>query len=617
MWVTVIRVVLLLTVMLVIPASAQPAAPSRGLGSGASAPNRQPDLAGGAGLIRMAAPGGAAASEAGKAASPEPERRSDAAAEPHTTIDEILGAAFVLWFAAQRFNTPRTNRSSTTAVRYYTAAIFYCLFGLALYSMLVGFPDLLRQALAAAGTVIPPWTQQLSSPLLVALLLTVLLPTLPVLGAVDDWIRKTFQGMASIPLEAQLLSAQLQRARFHASRETRTEVAAKLGLDGFAPDDILFEPSEAPQHLWTRIAVLVTHLEAWKSRRKFIGFVLDFAADFGAIEAGVRPLAFKARKLFELQRTLAAGGEGAAALAPYRADFEAQARELHAKICDFVSRGVLQCELTDGARTRELQRLGFQARIARPRLTLNQLLSLFLGILAVAVISFAFMPVQPGQDIHLEHVLARAALIAAIYVVAVCCAVLPKRRWGFARRGPRGVRPVLFYVVAALMAAAGSRLVGLAFAVYLDPRTAWPTFWQSRPWVLMSMLTAAATAFAVDNQSSGILTRERLRWLEGFGQALATLLTTWVVYWWLYSLAPPRYIPTIPQLLLPMVIGFGIGVFVPTWYREAPHRVERRLGERRQYGSGHVPERRGVDRRAGAEVVDLRPRPPETAALGR
>jgi len=87
-------------------------------------------------------------------------------------------------------------------LRYYTAAAFYGVFALALYSALIGFPDLLQHVLqAGSDALVPDWAKHLSSPLMVALILTVLLPNAPILSGVDESIRQLFLSMASIPLE--------------------------------------------------------------------------------------------------------------------------------------------------------------------------------------------------------------------------------------------------------------------------------------------------------------------------------------------------------------------------------------------------------------------------------
>jgi hypothetical protein len=49
-------------------------------------------------------------------------------------------------FGIERFNTPPTSRSSTTAHRYYLAVTAYVLFGLVAYAVPVRFPTFLGQA---------------------------------------------------------------------------------------------------------------------------------------------------------------------------------------------------------------------------------------------------------------------------------------------------------------------------------------------------------------------------------------------------------------------------------------------------------------------------------------
>ncbi len=514
----------------------------------------------------------------------------------------VLGALFVVVFAYRRFNTPHTNRSSTTALRYYTAATFYLLFGLALYSVLIGFPDLLQQALAVTGTgIFPDWAKRLSSPLLVALMLTVLLPNLPVLSGVDAWIKQLFQSMASIPLEVQLLKARLERARFHVGGAFQTEVTTRLALEGFDPGDIAFEsspgsPGHSPQQVWAKIAVLMTRLEGWKRERKFIGFVTDFADDFAALGERYRQLAARAKKCFELRRSLAAVGGSAefSGVADYQRDFLTQADELLRSVYDFISRGILQSNPTDGSRNLELQKLGFQGYFPRARLSLNQLVCLFVGILLLVLSVFVLL--QEGA--RLDKVVPRSAMIATMYVVAVCCAVYPKRRWRFARRSGDGFRPVAYYFAVGILAAVASRLISLLFGFYLKPGMAWVRFLQTYPWALMSFVTAFVTAFMMDNRPTAVLTRTRLRWIEGLAQAFVTCLSAVVVQQWLHAIRPGRAAGSAVTLTLSAIIGFAIGFLVPTWYREAPYRGERRLGERRHEALAHDPERRqSVDRR--------------------
>src|SRR5438552_15934028 len=100
----------------------------------------------------------------------------------HQTFDLIVGAAFVLIYASQRFNTPSTNRSSTTAGRYYLGVLLYCLVGLIFYGIMVHAPYLVIFFAQGHPVDVPSAAKELSSPLVVALLLTVALAKVPLLN---------------------------------------------------------------------------------------------------------------------------------------------------------------------------------------------------------------------------------------------------------------------------------------------------------------------------------------------------------------------------------------------------------------------------------------------------
>src|SRR5262245_10553979 len=527
----------------------------------------------------------------------------------HDIHEKVLGALFVLVFAYRRFNSPRTNRSSTTALRYYTAAAFYGVFALALYSALIGFPDLLRHVLEAGSDVlVPDWAKHLSSPLLVGLIRTLLLPNAPSLSGVAESIRQLFLSLASIPLEVQLLGARLQRARLSVRSAFQNEIATRLLLDGFDRGDVVFDAgrsasARSPQQAWTKITALMTRLDTWKRERRYIGFIAGFADELAALENSYRQLAVKAKKCFSLKRSLDDAGVPAAGTgaADFQRDFLAQGDELLARITHYISRGILQCNPTDSGRNRELQRLGFQGRFPRTRLTLNQLVWLFVGILVVVLTGFLVF----GEGVRLEKALLHSAMIAAIYVVAVICAVYPKRRWKLARFDGGGLRPATYYLVVGLMAAVASRLISLPFTFSLMPAVAWQKFLQSYPWCLMSFMTAATVALLMDNRPTVAVTRSGLRVIEGLAQGGVTLVSGLVVYGWLLTTGPIPSFTLDTMLTMSTIIGCAIGFLVPTWYREAPYRNERRPGERGWRALSYRSDRRSADRRLPLQPATL------------
>jgi hypothetical protein len=421
-----------------------------------------------------------------------------------------------------------------------------------------------------------PWAKELSAPLLVALLLTVSLPRVPILSNVDEWIRKKLQHMAAIPYEVRRLSVALRKAPFHVSGERSEEIrSAMLGV-GFQATDITFLEGSAPQYLWTKVAALMKILEDWESHSRFSGFVARFSTDLEALRTRHRHLTPKAKNCFRLIRDHSpAPGDGQTddAVSQFQADFVEQARDLLYSTYDFISRGVLQCKLTHGARCEQLESLGFQVCIPRSKLTVNELVAIFMGVTVVLMSGFVSRQ-SAGQHAGTLELFGRAIMISTIYCVAIWWALFPKERWACARRTAGDIRPVACYLLSALLASGTGLAISFMFrlvTLQAFPK-AWQQFSQTWPWTLMTFATAFLTAWLTDNRPTARWTAWRLRWVEGLGQALLMMGTVWVVHLLLGNASSP--VPPLARLLHSGVIGFGIGFLVPTWYREAPRRRE-------------------------------------------
>jgi curli biogenesis system outer membrane secretion channel CsgG len=96
-------------------------------------------------------------------------------------LDYFIGGVFVIVYAASRFNTPATNRSTTTWLRYHVASTIYFGVGLLLFGLLAAYQPLqaaVRHTLPVLGLDhdASDVAARLSPPLLAALFLTGLLP---------------------------------------------------------------------------------------------------------------------------------------------------------------------------------------------------------------------------------------------------------------------------------------------------------------------------------------------------------------------------------------------------------------------------------------------------------
>ena len=497
------------------------------------------------------------------------------------SVDLVLGAVFVLFYAGTRFNTPSTNRSSTTAGRYFVGLFLYCAVGICSYVTLVAFPNLLDFALFGQqmGGAAP--TSKISLPLFVALLLTVLLPKIPVLNSVDKWVCTQLQNMAAIPWEVLRLSTELRKFKLEFSPEERASVQQMLEAEGFDRKDIIFELTETPSSDWTRVTALLQKVEDWGSDRRMAGYLAAANNDLANLRRRHQTLLSKAKTCLYLRNEDGRGGttrKTHQAMLRYEEDFSEHVKQLRKDILEFIARGVLRSELTNRALESRLNSMGFKVNCSGPAFSVNQLLLIFTVVCLTMLPGFVFFG---SKGMSFEAMLIRLGLVGFTYVVAVACAVLPKSNWRFAQPQGGQVRPIAFYVVAGLMSAAISFITSLAVNAIWMHNLDW-SLQRSRltyPWLLVSFATAFITALMVDNPRFARISARTQRCLEGLVQGTAMLGVTYLTCLWLnqrvdvvfknVDLSYLKY--GTPRPLMTMVmgaaVGFVIGFFIPTWYR--------------------------------------------------
>ena len=515
----------------------------------------------------------------------------------HDPVAVGLGTVFVVVNSMVRFNTPSTNRSSTTAVRYFISLFLYCTVAVATYLIVVeGSAHTLESLIATAppgvlkDTALKNFADPGAGPLVAALLLTVLLPNIPLLSLIDRWIFTQFQAIAAIPFEVRRLSAELRRRGFRVSLDLQEQTRRRLEEEGFDDQDIRFEPGAAPAQVWSTVTALFLRVEEWETDHRTAAYIEEFGDTLKALRTRRQGLVPKARICLKLVRDSAGVTDterSSEAVKRYAIDFSEQVTLLKDDLIDFVSRGILHSEITDTGRNRRLSAIGFTPERILEVLTLNQMMALFCLIGALLIAPQVVLANQASSQ-PLSHgaQIVRIIMIALIYSAAVACAVLPKEEWSIARRQPPTMeRPVVFYVLAGLMAVGISQAIGLVFNCLLEMSLTrgLERSGLTYPWSLLTFVTALGTAFLVDDIESSRLPRRVLRVLEGLSLAIIMCATTVIVCNWLRELSDahpfPGYSPPPLKFVLPnsALIGFFIGYLVPTWYREAPRRLSAAL----------------------------------------
>lgn len=503
----------------------------------------------------------------------------------HGKIDLIVGTLFVLFHSANRFNTPWTNRSSTTAGRFFLALGVYCLAALITYLLLVDFPHLVTLLAAGQPAALPAFMEELSSPLVMALLMTTLLPKLPLLSTVDQWILRQLRGMAAIPHEVRRLTAELRRQSLALRPEVREDVRTKLLSDGIDPQDIRFETGSEPAQLWTGVTALLVQVENWESDRRMAGYVERYGEYLTRLRERHEALTPKARACFRLMRQSGADEESEKtreAVQRYVDAFADDVTAIRKDLLDFISRGILASEFTDAARGNRLAALGFTAGTGNSiELTLNQMMSLF-AVFGILVLS-SFALSSGRQDVSQGVLLSRVIMISLIYSVAVACVVLPRQSWRIARWEPGMPRPVAFYLLAGLLSVAMTQAISFGFNVALAGSFAAGVDRQSLtfPWSVMTFTTAVMTAFLIDDRPPAHVSPRVWRLIEGVIGAVSMTLAAAQTHGWLVDrvkIVGPEIVeslhyvvPPLGAVLLPAgAVGFAVGYLVPSWFRKVP-----------------------------------------------
>lgn len=496
----------------------------------------------------------------------------------------LIAGTVVSIYAIRRFNTPTSNKSSTTVARYYSALSAY-LMSLGFLFVLFGGglsvpPGELITFVMYGAQSLPEDVQQLPGPLLSALLLTVVLPNVPILSKIDDWLRKSFQDMGNIPQEARRLSANMRRSSFVVPDGESLRQRVKERLAGFASKDIVLEPNNSPQFQWVKITALFVQVKSWPDTRKYDRFVESLSEDYSSIERDFERLGNKALNCCKLMRGVKTRDDKSAAKAVDEcvSNFREQADLLYKALCDFIARGILRCELTKQDRQEKLREMGFtDLPQTRAPLNANQVVTMG-GAVSLAILMG--MISLSSQIPQMSRALFIAAMVGVMYGTAIVAAIYPKTIWTFASREKTGQRPIVAYVLSGVIAVGAAFLVSQTFKYvrFGDFLLALNDTKWSYPWLLNSFALAMVTAFLADDfVTSKAKTPTWLRGTEALAAAAIMMGTGWLIRTMLTQIPnmPEDRIPELDVVLaVSGLVGSIIGFWVPHWYRVGPNQPD-------------------------------------------
>lgn len=486
-------------------------------------------------------------------------------------LSQAVAAVFVLFYSLDRFNVPTTNRSSTTAFRYFTGASLYSSILLFLYYLLTRFQGLVP--LVFEQSTAPPYLKSLSSPFVAALTVTVLLPTAPFLSALDAKIRTNVYRLVSIPTEALRLSTRLRSRPFSPDESLQEQTRRRLLNDGWSTEDVRFYADSSIQFAWTKVTLLMVRVEQLAEDARFSGFLLN-NDDYKRLKTRHSELVPRLRDgLGLLLRSPSDGGSADTGLRAARAletSYRAQIDDLLGAVLDLISRASLQCVLTQSARDDMLAGFGFSVEV-EPPLPIDQAVQLFLMLMLV-VLGGHLLSFDRTVD-TVSQVLVDSAGISVAGTAAIMCAVLSRRRWSFARRRADGTRPYAFYLTAGFLG-----VIPAALLIYLSLAVrswSWAVasgdFRIYRIWLLLAFMLPFVSAFLTDDVLPREWTASRLRTAEAVAAAAVTSIVAFVARWDLIARGQEHVAPPLSLTLLCGGVGGAlIGFCVPEWFRNGP-----------------------------------------------
>jgi len=509
-----------------------------------------------------------------------------------TNIEVLFGASLIVIYAFERFNTPSQVRASTTAGRYYMAIFLYLLIYLVTFLVFTYYPGIassLKKHLAA-NDISVDWVltgffdPQDSKIIFVALVLSLLVPKMPMISKVDKKLREFLHKLALIPYEAIRRSRDMQAMDFaipEADREKLENEFDKLGFDRVKID---LNTEDALTRGGINIIHLIRSIKSWEAESRFSSFLQDRREQQNRLQEHGKRYVSMMQNLIALDEQIKTNPAMAVLQETrdsFRNNMQVEREALYADICDFISHAVLTCCLTNGNIKKITHELGFicdpckQSKLVQ---AVNYTLALFSLLLVFVLISFILLL---GTNGDIERILLIVTMIVSIYSAAVVCALFPKQLWSLFKYRNK-VYPLCGYFLSGLMAMSSSLVISMFFKTLVFAKEesvsgivapfsmAWNSFTTvSYPWIIMSFVAAISTAFLSDWTTMSNRPIYLRRFLDGALQSIILVGGSVIVYLWLVDIEHTR-VPNLMRLItMAGGIGFLIGFIVPNWYRNS------------------------------------------------
>ncbi len=499
-------------------------------------------------------------------------------------------------YAAGRFDTPSSNRSSTRRTLYRWARAGYVLSAAALFAVL----SVLLQAAAWRTALLGPAdAPSLPPPLIAALAMTTLLPSIPVLKRLDASLLAVFLDWAEIPAEVKRRAAAMTPESFSVSAEDVTALRAAYGEDSWGGDlgqRLRKRGSDGlalSEFRLTRAVKLHDRIHRLAGEPGYGRFFAEAETELSEIDRRMAEFLRHATEWLALAERLREVGNETAFSELVRERHEAFARscrDIFQALTLLLARAVLRSEASEAAIVRRLREAGFAAAgpMSLPRFPIDSLTLLMAGMFLYLGVLILLLGGLVGMPRHGEASgLAVAAKAALVRPATIGVTLLLMQRHSFFRRGPgEPLRLFAYAVNGAAATAAAAALCLLLHLADLDPLAG---VGADLPMILLTFPLCTAVALCCDDWVGEQPPPRWLRPVEAAGCAAVMAAGMAMVLIYLPDRLPfpaaglsGRTIAM--AVLFPASIALAIGGFVPHIYRAA-----RRAAAARREEAGGPP----------------------------
>ena len=153
----------------------------------------------------------------------------------HLDVAHLVAGVLTAFYAGNRFATPKTVRSETTRFQYYSSYVTYVV---SCIGLLMFLSWILAHRPALLGILYSPELKSLDAPLVAALVLTTLLPSVPVVRDFDSAMLRFFHRMGAIPLGAVRWAQRMSMVPLTISEELVADTKHYIADSALLPDSL-------------------------------------------------------------------------------------------------------------------------------------------------------------------------------------------------------------------------------------------------------------------------------------------------------------------------------------------------------------------------------------------